>query len=58
MALGRLWALRRSGLSREVRASSLRICDVHPGLSPDRAFRRRSADCARILLGVQTSHLR
>ena len=58
MALGRFRALRRCKLSREVRVGSLHICDVHPSVSLDRAFRRRSADCARILLGVQTSHLR
>ena len=58
MALGRLWALRRSDLSREVRARSLHISDVHPSLSRVRAVCRRSANCDRIFLGVQTAHLR
>ena len=58
MALGRLWALRRSDMSREVRARSLHISDVHPSLSRVRAVCRRSANCDRIFLGVQTSHLR
>ena len=58
MALGRLWALRRSDMSREVRARSLHISDVHPSLSRVRAVCRRSANCDRIFFGVQTSHLR
>jgi len=58
MALGRLSALRRSDLSREVRVRSLHIYDVHPSLSLGRAFRRPLADCDRTLLGVQTVHLR
>ena len=58
VGLGRLWALRRSALSREVRVRSLHICDVHPSASLDRAFRRRSADSDRTLSGVQILHLR
>ena len=58
MALGRLWALRRSDMSCEVRARSLHISDVHPSLSRVRAVCRRSADFDRDLPGVQTAHLR